>query len=225
MIENRLPSGSPAGGQFTEKHRTQPEVPLANLTEGSFLYPPIDYGPNGAESYIAFWENAPITDRVLSNLITAYRICRDRYIEASLENWSRDYQFNDKEFLARKHKVNIGKFDEDEHRRLYEVKRTEKLAEIRATRPIVHIPSTQVRGIAVAARMYQCSGSFSDEEKAIIRSHEVQFQRGGQPERVSDIWQKYHLDECSEMAFTDQDLAVQFELSEIRRFSDAYTYV
>lgn len=223
--QGRLPAGSADGGQFTEKPLSHPEANLSNLTQGSFLFPPADYGPEGVKSYLEFWENAPISDRVLSNLITAYDINRNRFIERAIDDWARDYQLNDKEFRARKFKAENGKFDPEEHKRLFEVARSEKLAEIRALRPHTTIQITQARGIAVAARIYECSGTFTPEEQAIIDAHKIKISRAAEPASVAEIWQAFHLGEITDMAFTDQDLAVQYELMEMRRFSGAYTYV
>lgn len=221
--QGRIPAGAPAGagGQFEPKANSEPEATLAeaNSTQGSFLFPPINYGPNGTDSYFAFWESTPISDRVLSNLVTMYRHNREAWIGAHLNDWAEDFG-NDP--------VNVGRWaskhvTQDDILAEHEAARAARLAELEAARPITTIHPSEARGIAVAAQMWKHAGSFTPEEQAVIDNHPVVVARGREPLTVKEIWETYHLDEVIDTAFVDQDVAVQHELAELRRHIGAYT--
>ena len=209
-----LPAHSPdgAGGQFTVVNNSDPEAALPD-SRGSFLFPPINYGPNGVASYLEFWENAPVSDRVLSNVVSTYTQNRETWIGESLDRWSkvRDNDPVHMKWVADK------KTTEFDVLKGHEVDRQAELERLNAERPITTISSANARSIATAAQMYSQCAAFSKEEQEQVDNHLIRFGRGREPERVVDIYNEYHLSEIVNVAFVDQDVAVQFELAELRR--------
>ena|GEM_PF-4781818 len=84
----RQPAGSSQGGQYGPRTNTPPEGTLAESATGSFLYPP---ALHTAEEFIAFYEQAPISDRVLSNATYAFERWRKNRIED--EAWAMGRSF------------------------------------------------------------------------------------------------------------------------------------
>ena len=221
--QGHLPANSPdgSGGQFTGVANSDPEAALPSEVKGSFLFPPNNYGPNGVASYIEFWENAPISDRVLSNVISTYAQNRETWIGEGLDRWAK-VRDNDPAHLKW---VRDKKTTEFEVLKGHEVDRSAELERLRAERPIQAIHSSTVRSIAIAAQMYGQSSSFSKDEQTVIDNHMMQMERGGEPERVADLYRKYHLSEIVNVAFVDQDVAVQHELAELRRHIGAFSTI
>ena len=208
--QGHVAAGTPEGGQWTDKQQTRPEAQLAENSTGSFLFPPLDY--ESVESYMRYWQNVPVSDRVLSNLVTAYATRRLHWIGEGLDIWAEKYG-NDPEILAWANgpkvsaammDVAFGKARADE---------AERLAGLRPS----HINGMQARGIAIAAQMYQWSASFSEEEQEQIENFPVRLSRLRDPMTVGDIWRTYGLKEIVRAAFTDNDISVQQELAGLRK--------
>ncbi|AZZ54997.1 hypothetical protein [Rathayibacter iranicus] len=207
-----LPSGSPggAGGQFAPQAETRPEGQLAESATGSFLFPPVEY--DGVSGYIDFWTKTPISDRVLSNFMTAYKARRAAWIEEEVEKWGLE---KDADPEWSRWALNP-KTTKAEMQASWREARSEEIQRLASLRPW-RIPSTQVRGIAIAARMYLCCTSFLDEEQAAIESHEITYARGVAPKSVKATFDEWHLDEFADDAFVDQDVAVTKQLEELQR--------
>ena len=209
-----VPADDPAGtgGQWAEKAQSTPEAHLATVV-GSFLFPPLNYGPNGVVDYIEFWESAPISDRVLSNLIEVYRANREEWLGANLDRWSSVFSnsVETAEWLRKK------KPDSNQIRARHEAARLVELRRLEAERPAATISSQTARSVARAAQMYRCAGALTDEEKERVDNHPVMMTRDSKPWTVKGIWADYHLDEIDDRALVDQDLAVAVELRELRK--------
>ena len=216
----QLAAGAPngTGGQFTGKSYSAPEVQLPEATHGSFLYPPINYG-GGVEAYIPFWENIAISDRVLSNLTSAYKEHRDKLIEKEMETWAL-HRTDDPKYAASLAKMKTVEEIDGEH----EAARLVEFARVHAAHQPASIGPGQVRGIAMAAQMYRCSGSFSAEDQAIVDNHLVKISRTAVPMSTADIYRKFNLAEIADLAFVDQDFAVRNEIAELRRTIQGRTF-
>jgi hypothetical protein len=180
---------------------------------GTFLFPPAHYGPAGIDSYIQFWENAAISDRVLSNVKSAYRHNRERWLGDQLDRWAVTFG-NDPGNIHRWSKKAVTREDiASEH----EAARTIELARLSAKRSIEYVYNSQARALACAAQMYNNCGSFTPGEQAQVDSHKLVIARGLAAETVKSLYERYHLKEIVGAAFVDHDLAVQYELEELRR--------
>ena len=215
-----VPATAPdgAGGQWAEKVLSLPEVPLDGTT-GSFLFPPINYGPDGYNDYVKFWESAPVSDRALSNLISAYRANREAWIGTSLDSWARKFDngVETGEWI-RKTKPNSDQIrDRHDSARLVELRRLE------AERPTAAISAMTARSIAMAGQMHRCSGSLSPDDQERVDAHPVRMARNpdSEPWTVKEIWEDYRLAEIIRKALVDQDLAVADELHELRKHLNA----
>ena len=209
-----VPADDPAGtgGQWAEKTQSTPEAHLATVV-GSFLFPPLNYGPNGVEDYIEFWESAPISDRVLSNLIEVYRANREEWLGAGLDRWSRIFSnsVETAEWLRKK------KPDSNQIRDRHNAARLVELRRLEAERPTAVISSQTARSVARAAQMYRCAGALTDDDKALVDNHPVMMTRDSEPWTVKEIWTGFHLDEIDDRSLVDQDVSVTVELRELRK--------
>lgn len=209
-----VPAQSPdgTGGQFEGKIQSFPEVPL-DTTVGSFLFPPIDYGPGGFKDYVKFWESAPVSDRVLSNLITVYRTNRENWLGDNLDRWARGFDNS----LATFEWIRKSKPNSDQIRARHDKARNEELQRLEAERPRTDISSQTARSVAMAAQMYRCAGSLSPADQAKVDAYTIRMAREGEPWTVKEIWTDFHLDEIDDRALVDQDIAVAGELHELRK--------
>jgi hypothetical protein len=202
-----------AGGQWAEKAQTTPEAPLVDATVGTFLFPPIDYGPNGVQGYLHFWETAPVSDRVLSNLVATYELNRIKWIGDRLDEWANEYGNSVEGILWSQSKG----VSSDDIQRDHDKARAAELKRLEAERPIKEISPMSARGIAIAAQMYRCSGDLSEEDQKVVDNHVIPLSREGKPWTVESVWRQYHLAEIADRALVDQDIAVASELAELRR--------
>ncbi len=212
-IQEHVPAGAPdnTGGQWAPKTSNPPETDLIDDTAGSFLFPPLSY--NGFEGYIKFWETAPISDRVLSNLVVAYEQNRERWIGEQLDAWAKK-RSNDPELLkwARSPKTTAVEIQIDHERA-----RAEELARLRAERPIDEIGPVRARGVAIAAQLYRFKKALPPEDQVRVNDHKIRITFVEEPKTVRQIWQQYHLTEIVDHALVDADFAVTAELAELRK--------
>ena len=219
--QGHQPASSPdgAGGQWAEKAQSTPEAPL-DTTVGSFLFPPRNYGPNVVGDYIKFWETVPISDRVLSNLVSVYRANREEWLGAGLDRWASidGNSVETAEWLRKK------KPDSNQIRDRHNAARLVELRRLEAERPIKEIVAMGARTVAIAAQMYRCSGWMSDEDQRTIeeRAMPLSAHRGW---TVRQIWDEYHLGDIVPRALVDQDLAVAVELRELRKHFGAVAVI
>lgn len=85
----RQPIGSPAGGQFAEMFRLEPEVDLAAGVDlwdddGTFDAPP---HPKDAAHLVRFWMNVPIKDEVLLSARAAFAADQRRRLNDLAIEW------------------------------------------------------------------------------------------------------------------------------------------
>lgn len=188
-----------AGGQFVPKLNSPPEGTLTESATGSFLYPPERF--DSLAEYIDFFDNAPISDQVLSNASYAYRAWRQKAILAHIH--ARHEEFvntpgNLAYVMASKH-GSAGLED------AIALKRPEWKAEAEAAYPVEVLPRSQARSALRAHQIVVLRGMLpeADEERALL--HPI-------PHRdalvsAGDLSDYYNTPEWAFDALTENDFA------------------
>jgi hypothetical protein len=198
-------------GQYGPKRHSDPEVPLAEEVDGSFLFPPSEW-PGGAAEYVRFWKSQPISDEALTNFASAYAAAWDTWaepqIDAYLHNWG-----NSEESRVLRNTPGVTKDQLWDARDAAQRAFTEHLTSQRPRR----IASGVVRHVARAAQIVHNADRLpTDDDRTTALITPMYANREGDVWTAAELWESFRLADIMPDAFYSRENALQKELRDLR---------
>ena len=199
-------------GLYVEKTQTRPEVHLTPNEDGTFLFPPTQYGSTPGKSelgaYVTFWTSAPISDGVLTNITSGYAdlVRRQKIVEGHA--WAARYDVAHRSALTTGSAAsqNAAQVERD---RAYE----EFFANWHVTNP-AKIRAASARSIARAGQLSFFATALSDEDGKQVDDSTLNI--NGVDMTVSQIVEQYRLGELRDY-FQDPDATAAERLEDLRQ--------
>lgn len=189
-------------GQFAEKRNSPPATglnaePVAIAhAGGSFIFPLVNFADE--DDLVAFFVNAPLSDRLLSNADHAYKHWRTEQINDYVRAAYKEYG-NDPKVVREAAKSPL--VSDMKAQQFVDAKRRE--AEDMFPNP--ELPANYIRGILVARQIAYYSGALDgDRESVFDRRIDL---GGGDVATVAHLVDHYSADKWVPRALTDSDLA------------------
>jgi len=197
----RRPVGAAGGtgGQFVPKLNSPPEGTLTESATGSFLYPPERF--DSLAEYLDFFENAPISDQVLSNASYAYRAWRQKAILAFIHERHEEF-VNTPGNIAHRMAAKHGSAGLED---AINAQRPQWKAEAEERYPLESLPRSQARSVLRAHQIVVLRGMLPQDEEQSALEHLL-------PHRdvmvtASDLADYYATTEWAKNALTESDYA------------------
>lgn len=197
--QRRQPVGAAggAGGQFVPKLNSPPEGTLTESATGSFLYPPEKF--ETLHEYVEFFDNAPVSDQVLSNATHAYRTWRQKAILAHIQAQHEAFVDETGNLAYRMAKQHGAEGLEA----AIQLKRPEWKATAEAQYPVESLPRSQARAVLRAHQIVFLRGMLAEADDQAALDHPVSYQ--GETRRAEDIVDQYNTYSWAHEALTESD--------------------
>lgn len=195
-----------AAGRYAGRTHGIPAESLTYEQRGTFLYPPLEYA--GANDYIEFWSNVPISDGVLSNIRAGYAEAVRKDLDHALFVWAREYD-------AKHSRALQSPLDKKREKALEERQAAGDAYRVEYMKGAPErLHPTQTRTIARVGQMINNIQILNQDDADAVRSHRVQLGPGWTPtvEEVDELFQLGRIYEY----FEDPDVTASERLEDVR---------
>ena len=189
-------------GQFAEKRNSPPTAgldaePVAVAQGGgSFIFPPVSFADE--DDLVAFFVNAPLSDRLLSNADHAYKHWRTEQINDYVREAYKEYG-NDPRVVREASKSPL--VSDMKAQQFVDAKRREAEGMF----PNPELPANYIRGILIARQIAYYSGALEGDREAVY-DRRIDL-GGGDVATVAHLVDEFSAHKWVPRALTDSDLA------------------